>query len=150
MIMVYLFLISSMRMYTAWFHVLDPLDSFFREHERLSLMIIRFSILMISIISSGILLFNSTQPILYYKFIDKTMKRRDIPHGAVILYGIDIALFALCAILFAVGRLYQWVEQSKIRVNILGSRNINLDAAPGNRATVSNEPNQESSTYRQE
>ena len=150
MLMVYLYLISSMRMYTAWFHVLDPLDNFFGEHERLSLMIIRFSILMISVIPSGILLFNSIQPILYYKFIDKTMKWRDIPHGAGILYGIDIALFALCAILFAVGRIYQWVEKTKHMTNILGSSNINLNLSPWNRANVSNEPNQESSTIGQD
>ena len=150
MLMLYLSLISSMRLYAACFNVLDPLDNFLGEDERLSLIIIRFSILIMSIIPSGILLFNSTQPMLYYKFIDKTMKWKDIPRGSAILYGIDMAFFALCAILFAAGKIYQWAEQSKYKTNILGSRTLILNIHHGNRANTSNEPNQEPSATSQE
>jgi hypothetical protein len=150
MLMLYLSLISSMRLYAAYFNVLDPLDNFLGEDERLSLILIRLSILMMSIIRSGILLFNSTQPILYYKFIDKAIKWKDIPRGSGILYGIDMAFFALCAILFAVGKIYQWSEQSKHRAYILGSRTIIINLRHGNRANTPNEPNQEPSASSQE
>ena len=150
--MEYLCLIASMRLYTIRFKVLDPVDEFLGEYNIASLIFIRILILVMPIFTIGMLYSNSIQPILYYQLIEKNTPWKDIPHATRILYAIDMTLITISVTLFAFVKIYQWAVQSKKTSHVLenGAGNNVENINNGNIPNPPIEANNESSNNPQE
>ena len=151
-IMVYLWLIASMRLYTIRFNVLDPVDEFLGEYSGVSHIFIRLLILITPIFATAILYSHSIQPIIYYHLVEKNMSWKDIPQTSRILHGIETTLCLISVTLFGSVKIYQWKVESKERTHNLGNGTGNDSEIMQNDniPNAHNETEQESSTNPQE
>jgi hypothetical protein len=128
--MMYICLAGVLRLYTLRFQVLDPLEEWFGEREKMTMICVRLSILSMTLFFVSMLHLGSIRPLVFYKVTKPYMTWEDTPLGSLLLSGFNTGLCVICGILFIASKIYQNSLDSKLQVYHIelgtqGNSNVN-------------------------
>ena len=120
LIIIYLYLIGGLRLYTIRLRVLDPLEELMVEYdESMAMNILRLCFTLIVLFDIGIFCLTSTKPIEYYHIWQQGMPWISLPLGTRILFGIDVGILMICSVFYILLKMYQSLEDSKLRTTVV-------------------------------
>ena len=120
LIIIYLYLIGGLRLYTIRLRVLDPLEELMVEYdEGMAMNILRLCFTLIVLSDIGVFCLTSTKPIEYYHIWQQGMTWIAVPVGTRILFGIDVGILIICSIFYILLKMYQSLEDSKLRTTVV-------------------------------
>ena len=120
LIIIYLYLIGALRLYTIRLRVLDPLEEWMVEYDEgkaMNNLRLCFTLIVLSDIAAFCL--TSTKPIEYYHIWQQGMTWIAVPIGTRILFGIDVGILIICSIFYILLKMYQSLEDSKLRTTVI-------------------------------
>ena len=120
LIIIYLFLIGGLRLYTIRLRVLDPLEEWLGEYdEGMAMNILRLSFTLIALSDIAAFCLTSTKPIEYYHIWQQGMTWNGLPVGTRIVFGIDVGILIICSGFYIMLKIYQSQEDLKLRTTVV-------------------------------
>ena len=106
-LMMYLLLVGSLRLYTLRYNVLDPVEEYFGKCENMVVTCIRFFLFSIVTFMVSMLHVGSVKPFLFYKITNQQLTWDNTPLGTQVLYGVDVGFNTICGMVFLGAKIYQ-------------------------------------------
>ena len=115
MMILYLYLIGSLKAYTTRYHVLDPIEEWSGRSETYSVRITRLAIVTMGILELGCLLLCNIKPLTYYKLNKCELNEKPVPWNTILLLYVDCGLLTACILSILAGYYVQHLEDSKLK-----------------------------------
>ena len=111
----YMFLVATLRLFTAKFMMLDPLAHCFGDNDDMTISGIRLILCTTVMITIGIICATSTSPLVYYLLIEQSFKFADLSWGTCLLFIVNSGICAISTMLHIATNVYQNIENTKLK-----------------------------------
>ena len=119
LIMLYMCLIGSLRLYRAKFNVLDPLSDIFGTNEKRIIMAIRIILLSLTLLIIVAIFKTSTKPPAYFQILRSNSNMNNLPISSLLLFLFDVGICTIVTTLHIFGKMYQKSIDSRLVNDLL-------------------------------